>query len=339
MQNKENPESQVDDDNETFSFIYSNQIGNTNNPEKILNDKVMTSYHSLDDTNKNINFVYTVNKIIKNGKFDIFKNIFMKNKKLFFKSIFGISSINESITKENFSSNNYHSENFNINNNSTNFSLVDDVRNNFFYHENPSCHNEFSFILHVCINNNLFCFVELILYETKLFIEDYIKGININFFEFDNKNANDIYKDIASKQLKFSENLFLLFINRVDNFGYSPLHYAITTGNTKLISLLIENKADLRQRTKNGFNALHLVASLNKLEIFILFYERNANIFSLEDKDYQDNTILHIACYNGAIDIFEYLIAKNVNINSVDKKGNTPLHYAVYHGRVIMKLI
>ena len=42
-------------------------------------------------------------------------------------------------------------------------------------------------------------------------------------------------------------------------------------------------------------------------------------------------TLLHMSARNGSLEILEFLMVKGLNINSADKLGNTPLHYAVHN--------
>jgi ankyrin repeat protein len=45
-------------------------------------------------------------------------------------------------------------------------------------------------------------------------------------------------------------------------------------------------------------------------------------------------TPLHLACYNGNIDIVNILLKCNSSVNLCDTNGSTPLHLACYNGHI-----
>ncbi|CAO2837377.1 unnamed protein product [Amaranthus hypochondriacus] len=55
---------------------------------------------------------------------------------------------------------------------------------------------------------------------------------------------------------------------------------------------------------------------------------------SLDSKDSQGRTALHMAAANGHHGIIEYLISKAVDLNSLNQEKNTPLHWACLNGHV-----
>ncbi|KAL6223307.1 hypothetical protein ACLB2K_006694 [Fragaria x ananassa] len=62
---------------------------------------------------------------------------------------------------------------------------------------------------------------------------------------------------------------------------------------------------------------------------------------SLDSKDSQGRTALHMACANGHLDVVEYLISRGVDLNATNMEMNTPLHWACLNGHieVVKKLI
>lgn len=50
---------------------------------------------------------------------------------------------------------------------------------------------------------------------------------------------------------------------------------------------------------------------------------------SLEEKDGENSTPLHWACFSGSDTAIYYLLAWGMDINAQDNAGNTPLHLAV----------
>ncbi len=288
MQNKDNISSLNPLDNETLSIInsqHSSFVYYEKNNIKDIKDEYYFYAININSTENNL--VPIVNELLKNEKFYLFQKIFLAKKEKFLLCFFNFL-------------------------NQIKFNTNADI---------SKLNNEFSFLLHVCCNLNLFKFVEFILIESKKYLNDLI--------------LETIYKDDNLNSEFNKEKIFKTFLNKIDNLGYSPIHYAIISGNIKLVNLLLENKADISIRTKNGFSCLHLAASINKLEIFIYLFEKYSKILELEDRDFQENTILHIVCFHGCFDVFNFLIYKNINIYAVDVKGNTALHYAVHNGKFL----
>ena len=125
-----------------------------------------------------------------------------------------------------------------------------------------------------------------------------------------------------------NEKIFKEFINAItDDDNLTALHYAAFRGNMKLIRLLIENYADPKAVSGKGFNMVHKAAQGNK-PTAILYFNKVHNI-NLETRSSNGMTALHLATFDGMENSVIYLLFMKVNVNAVDNKGNTPLHYAV----------
>lgn len=57
--------------------------------------------------------------------------------------------------------------------------------------------------------------------------------------------------------------------------------------------------------------------------IFVLIF------LQIDEVNVIGNTALHIACYNGEDKVVEDLINYGANVNKLNKKGFSPLHFAV----------
>ncbi|CAI9096919.1 OLC1v1033181C1 [Oldenlandia corymbosa var. corymbosa] len=55
---------------------------------------------------------------------------------------------------------------------------------------------------------------------------------------------------------------------------------------------------------------------------------------SLDAKDSQGRTALHMASANGHLEIVEYLVSHGVDVNAANTENNTPLHWACLNGHV-----
>ena len=122
-------------------------------------------------------------------------------------------------------------------------------------------------------------------------------------------------------------------LNIVDSEGWAPLHYASENGFFDIISLLINNGADVNFANPSGFTPYHILMMCEHYNHNIVneFYNAGAVMGSK----------LHVAILlNDTSEINRY-ISKLELINSIDEIGNTPLHIAVAINRndLILPLI
>lgn len=139
----------------------------------------------------------------------------------------------------------------------------------------------------------------------------------------------------------------------------TPLHYAAADGNVRVITLLLDNRADVEAKDVDGFSALARAVLNSHLGAAKLLVARDANVISPNNRG---RTPLHFAASSRNLDIVELLLAKspvfNINdytreicciadkegaivlklllnkcdktmINSLDHRGKGLLHYAV----------
>ncbi|WP_375603608.1 ankyrin repeat domain-containing protein [Wolbachia endosymbiont of Anurida maritima] len=114
----------------------------------------------------------------------------------------------------------------------------------------------------------------------------------------------------------------------------TPLHYAMKHGNMEIIKILVTHKADVNARDDNGWTPLYLAMSgiVNSREDIIKFLIKNgaevdADIFHKNLYRYR-NPDRYIAEHLNR-DIAQLLIGKCNNVNITDNDGNTPLHCAI----------
>ena len=110
-------------------------------------------------------------------------------------------------------------------------------------------------------------------------------------------------------------------VNGRDKFG-TPLIAAVED-HRDMVELLLNNKADVQMKSRDGFAPIHLAG--NK-DIAQLLSDHGAE---LDTKGYEDRTPLHQAAMRNRNDIVEWLCAKGVKVNTVDSDGHTPLTIAI----------
>lgn len=157
-------------------------------------------------------------------------------------------------------------------------------------------------------------------YDLEDFCEFIINETKSSLITEENENENEI--DVNAE--------LSAYVNTCDDNGFSPLHYAAFRGNIKILRLLLENGANTEKRNSNGLNVMHMAAQGDRVNMLIFFKEK----FNMKLNAFDGvlSTPLHWACYMGAENVVDFLVANNVDINARDKDGLTPLHLAVLTG-------
>lgn len=116
-----------------------------------------------------------------------------------------------------------------------------------------------------------------------------------------------------------------------DNQGNGIFHYAAKKGNLPFLELLTTKGINVKEKNQEGANAIHFAAqghrrTQNNLSVFQ--YLENLGI-SPNTTTHKGRTPLHeLAAKNSDPAVFDYFIAKGVDINQQDVKGNSPLMIA-----------
>ncbi|KAJ8760677.1 hypothetical protein K2173_017667 [Erythroxylum novogranatense] len=136
------------------------------------------------------------------------------------------------------------------------------------------------------------------------------------------------------------------FARKLNPDGLCPIHLALQRSHFQLVLMLIALDSDLvRLRGREGKTPLHYVVQIGDLQLLAIFLSFCPK--SIEDKTFQDETVLHIAVKNNNVGAFEFLIdrlhwecskeARYIEENILewqDKQGNTVLHIAASRNQI-----
>ncbi|EAX86968.1 hypothetical protein TVAG_471120 [Trichomonas vaginalis G3] len=120
-------------------------------------------------------------------------------------------------------------------------------------------------------------------------------------------------------------------IKSVFNPQKNVLHFAIETGNLRLVQLLIECGCDKEMRDYCGHTPLIKASKNGRLEIVKYLVSVGAN---KEAKDIDGFTPLIWASENGKLDVVQYLISVGANIEAEDHYGKTALIRASWYNKL-----
>jgi len=120
-------------------------------------------------------------------------------------------------------------------------------------------------------------------------------------------------------------------VNAQNRSGVRPLHEACFKGSIRMAGMLIGKGASVKVHSNNGSTPLHKACyQRENLELISLLLHHGADINAV-DKYFQA-TPLNYSCYmrsGGNLAVVRLLVEKGANVNIPDKKGYTPLDYAV----------
>jgi ankyrin repeat protein len=115
--------------------------------------------------------------------------------------------------------------------------------------------------------------------------------------------------------------------------GMRALMIAAESGNTAIVKLLLENKADVNAKNDNGGTALSIAVGVRLMNIknmdsIRLLMKAGANVNS---QDQAGTAPLHLAISNRDREVVEMLIERDANVNAITNlsggEGQTPLHF------------
>ena len=118
-------------------------------------------------------------------------------------------------------------------------------------------------------------------------------------------------------------------VNEGNVEGFTCLHYASYRGNVEMIRFLESLGANVLMLTKAGLNALHLAAQGDQVKSAIYLHDK----FDINAVDNKKGTPLHWASYIGSEEVSRFLLAQEeIETDCFDSEDQTPLHLAVLYG-------
>jgi uncharacterized protein len=117
-------------------------------------------------------------------------------------------------------------------------------------------------------------------------------------------------------------------VDVMNQFGWTPLHYAAFGGNVPNTKWLLDHGADMRLRAKTKFkNSPFLVAMLTRdPDTVKLFLDRGADVL---ERQGEGDTALHEAAGAGDLALVQLLVERGSDVNARDDQGMSALDYAV----------
>ena len=139
----------------------------------------------------------------------------------------------------------------------------------------------------------------------------------------DRNGRSILHHSIKSKNFELVEYILknkLAFPSQEDNFGYTPMHSAVETGDIKFVQLIAQYDYSQVNNAKCGFSPLHIACKHNNFEI-LHFLLNLPNVDYLLCNTYKQN-LLHIAARLSSDCILSFLLKSNAfDISLPDTSG------------------
>ncbi|XP_062578831.1 serine/threonine-protein phosphatase 6 regulatory ankyrin repeat subunit B-like [Saccostrea cucullata] len=166
----------------------------------------------------------------------------------------------------------------------------------------------------------------------KLLIE---KKMDINALQGDGETI--LHQCCRSGKMEMCEYLVNHFPDLLeirDNDGWTVLHSACYGGCVEIVSFLIKKGMDFNAMSNDSKSILHRACINGKFEICEYLVVNYPHLLDVKDK--YRNTVLHDAAWGGNVQIVKLLIEKKMDINALQRGGETILHQCCRSGKMEM---
>jgi len=111
-------------------------------------------------------------------------------------------------------------------------------------------------------------------------------------------------------------------VNCATGFGWTPLHYAVFSGNIGVCRALLENGADIEGKCEDGWTALNMAVYHNgDREMVLLLLESGANPAAVNKQGMQP---LHYMARDGNAELAALLLEFGAPVDCCNENGKTP---------------
>ena len=121
-------------------------------------------------------------------------------------------------------------------------------------------------------------------------------------------------------------------VQETDKYGWKALHWPCKSGSYKLITRFANKGTDIKLKTNDGQNCLHIAADNAHLSLCkTLIEEHNFDVLETDNDGW---TALHKSAEKGNYELFQFLTDKGTDIQLKTKDGQNCLHIAAENGHL-----
>lgn len=162
--------------------------------------------------------------------------------------------------------------------------------------------------------------------------------VSTRIFTLDNNNTRFVNRELRNAILSGNVNAAknLLSIggdpNNAINYhrGLKPLHVAASSGNTRMVKLLLNHGADPKMQNMQGRTPFDIAVLKGHATVVEELLKQGGA--SVNSRDYLGTTPLHFAASQGHANVVRKLLNHGAKVNSKSDVGQTPLFIASRKG-------
>ena len=121
------------------------------------------------------------------------------------------------------------------------------------------------------------------------------------------------------------------FINQQNNEGATALFLATKYKHKNLVSILIQNRADVKIPDMHGDTPIHCAVYIEQTEILKMLLEAAQGSSLINHQNKMGQTVLSMATKYRHYDVASTLLENGADVTISDKSGNIPLHNVAEH--------
>ena len=151
--------------------------------------------------------------------------------------------------------------------------------------------------------------------------EEVIPEIDAYYRKISFDDVDGVKKSLSNKDLS---------VNTLSKYGDAPLPFAVKEDSYKVFKYLLQvPDIDIDMENNYSENALMMLALKGKLELIKHMVDDLG-----AEPDKEGWTPLHYAATSGHLDVVEYLISKEVDVDALNPSNSTPLMLASRYGHI-----
>ena len=117
-----------------------------------------------------------------------------------------------------------------------------------------------------------------------------------------------------------------------DDDGWTALHFSVRNGSYKLVSFFADMGSNIKLKTNDGRNCLHIAADCGYLNLCNAFI--NKYKFDVQIPNNDGWTALHYSAKNGSCELVKFFTDMGADVNLKTKNGLNCLHIAAEFGHL-----
>ena len=145
----------------------------------------------------------------------------------------------------------------------------------------------------------------------------------------DEKNLDEVFRVLSFCMVDVNCDM--------ESYPETLFSYALFTGHTEMVKLLLNARADTNEANRYGETPLHFAVRCYKKKLVQQLLDSRADP---NKADGSGQTPLNWAAYKGKTAVVKLLIERGAEVDKADNKGRTPLHIAAnYRHKNVVKAL